>query len=94
MVHAHDDKKQKIDPYWMQGKWYGEGTGKDGSKFKEVSTFKVISTEPEHVMQYQQMLQDAKDEKKMSAESGFWRIFPEHDHMRKLESSFLHPWGL
>ena len=30
----------------------------------------------------------------MSAESGFWRIFPEHDSMMKLESSFLHPWGM
>ena len=61
------EKKQgKIDPYWLQGKWEGEGVAMDGDApihYKEVSEFKVISTEPETVMNYQQLLQDAKDSK-------------------------------
>ena len=62
MVEHKEGHKGKIDPYWLQGKWEGEGKGKDGSTYKEVSTFKIISTEPEHVMHYQKMLQDAKDD--------------------------------
>ena len=56
MVEHKEKGRKKIDPYWLQGKWEGEGTGKDGSTYKEISEFKVISTEPEHVMHYQQIL--------------------------------------
>lgn len=94
-------KEKKVDPYWLQGKWEGEGTRMEGDipiHFTETSEFKVISTEPETVMNYQQVLQDAKDANKCTAESGFWRIFPEKPDfgldMLQLESSFLHPWGM
>ena len=57
MVSKHEHKK--LDPYWLQGKWKGEGTRMEGDvpvHFTETSEFKVISTEPETVMNYQSIL--------------------------------------
>ena len=50
--------------------------------YQEYSEFKVISTEPDTVMNYQQYMQDAKDGKTLHAENGFWRIFPEIEGTR------------
>ena len=44
------ESKKKIDPYWLNGKWEGQGETKDGVKYWETSSFKIISTDPEPVM--------------------------------------------
>lgn len=87
IVHTHNKhtqhKKghgQKLDPFWLTGKWEGEGTRMEGDQeitFKETADFKVISTEPETVMNYQQVLNDTMNVNKCTAESGFWRICPQ-----------------
>ena len=95
----HDDKghhqaQKKIDPYWLNGKWVGEGETKDGGKYWETSTFKVISTDPEPVMQYQQRIQNSDHNDKGSGESGFFRFNHGHDDIMHLQSDFLHDFGL
>ena len=70
---------KKLDPFWLEGKWEGEGIRMEGDKeisFKETADFKVVSTEPETILNYQQVLNDTCNLKQCTAESGFWRICP------------------
>ena len=60
-MQSQEEKKEpsKFDPYSFEGKWEGKGTMMEGENpidYCERSEFKVISSDPDTVMKYQQKI--------------------------------------